>query len=435
MGEVRDTAAATPRSKIAIVGSGVSGLTTAYVLGRNHDVTVFEADDRVGGHANTVDVDVEGTRCTVDTGFIVYNERTYPNFCTLLDRLGVPTQASDMSFSVSSRGEGVEYATHSIDAIFARRASVLSFGFHKMIREILRFNRESRELSNADRDSECSLTLGEYLARNGYSRRFIEHYIVPMGSAIWSAAPSRFLDFPAVTFVRFFENHGLLDHRDNVPWRTVSGGSRSYVKALVSATNAQFHTNCPVLAATRETDGAYLLLPDGVRLRFDHVIFACHSDTALEILGDPTDAERKVLAAIGYQTNEVLLHTDESIMPARRRAWASWNYRVPEQEPGAAVGGRVGVTYWMNRLQDIVSPKPLLVSLNSEDSVDREQVLRSFTYHHPVYDMDTLRAQKRRAEIDGVDRTHFCGAYWGHGFHEDGVASALEVCRRFEAWL
>lgn len=411
--------------RIAIIGSGISGLVAAHLLGREHEVTVLEADERLGGHSNTVTVEVDGLRHDVDTGFIVYNEKTYPGFCRLLERLGVATQQSDMSFSVSSAGGAFEYATHSLDALFARRRSLVDPRFHAMVREILRFNRESRALLAGQDAGHGGPSLGEHVTQRGHSRYFVENYLVPMGAAIWSTPPERFLEFPARTFLRFFDNHGLLDHRAPLAWRTVSGGSRRYVDALVKATRARFRTRSPVLGVRRHDDRVEIQLPDGVTLSFDQVVVACHSNQALALLGDATDAERAVLGAIRYQPNEVLLHTDARVMPKRRRAWASWNYRETSDSKA------VSLTYWMNRLQGIRSTRPLLVSLNSAGSIDPASVLARFTYDHPLYDAAALRAQQDRREIDGAARTSFCGAYWGHGFHEDGVQSALAVCRRF----
>jgi predicted NAD/FAD-binding protein len=408
--------------KIAIVGSGVSGLVSAYLLSKDHHVTLFESEDRIGGHTNTVDVELDGERYGVDTGFIVFNEKTYPNFCRLLDRLDVPSQPSDMSFSVTCERSGQEYATHSARGLFARRRNLFDPRFHRMIREILRFNRECTSARGLGSD----LTLADYLEAGGFSKRFVDLYIVPMGAAIWSADPERFLNFPALTFIRFFENHGLLDHKNPLTWRVVRGGSKSYVDALLKRTRAEVHTSCPVLSARRHSDAVELLLPDGVRARFDHVIFACHSDQALSLLEDRSDMESSILGDIEYQPNETALHSDATVMPSRTDAWASWNYRIP-----ASSQGSVTVTYDMNRLQGIRSDKPLLVTLNCNARIDPSKVLRRFTYHHPVYTTRTVRAQKRRSAIDGTSRTHFCGAYWGHGFHEDGVKSALDVCERF----
>lgn len=409
---------------IAIVGTGISGLVAAHLLRRRHDVTVFEADERVGGHTNTVDVDLgAGERHRVDTGFIVYNERTYPSFSRLLAALGVATQPTEMSFSVTCERSGLEYATHSAAGLFARRRNALDPGFYRMVAEILRFNREATALVA---DADPGLTLEEFLARRHFSRRFVEHYVVPMGAAIWSAAPDRFLAFPAAAFSRFFHNHGLLDHRAPLPWRVVSGGSSTYVEALVAPFRDRIHRRCPVLAIRRHTDGVELLLPDGVRLRFDHVVLACHSDQALALLDDADERERQVLGAIRYQANEVILHTDATAMPKRRAAWASWNYRIPRR-----AGRPVVLTYDMNRLQSIRSSAPLLVSLNCADRLDPGRILRRFEYHHPVYDAAAMAAQGRRHDIDGTARTHYCGAYWGNGFHEDGVVSALNVAARF----
>ncbi len=408
--------------KIAVVGTGVSGLVAAYFLGREHDITVVEADDRIGGHTNTVEVEIAGAQHRVDTGFIVYNEQTYPNFCRLLAELGVPTQASDMSFSVTCESTGLEYATHSLAGLFARRRNLIDPGFYAMLAEILRFNREAAAIV----DSEDDTSLEEFLRALRFSRRFVDHYIVPMGAAIWSAAPDRFLRFPASAFARFFQNHGLLNHRTPVPWRVVRGGSRSYVDALTAPFRDRIRTGCPVLSVRRLSDGVELLLPDGAEVRFDHVVMACHSDQSLALLEDATDSEHEVLGAIAYQENEVLLHTDSRMMPKRSAAWASWNYLIPDDRRA-----EVMLTYDMNRLQSIVSSQPLLVSLNCADRIDQERVLRRFRYAHPVYTAETLRAQKRRTEIDGIERTHFCGAYWGNGFHEDGVRSALEVVARF----
>jgi len=415
--------------KIAVVGSGVSGLVASWLLGREHDVTTFEADAHVGGHTHTVDVEVGGRSHRVDTGFIVYNERTYPNFCRMLDQLGVATQPSDMSFGVVCERSGLEYATHSLGGLLARRRNAVDAGFYRMLADIVRFGRRGKALLESAEPSDESMR--EFLERERFSSRFVEHYVVPMGAAIWSADPARFLDFPALSFVRFFENHGLLDPRDAPPWRVIRGGSRSYVDALTARLRGRIHTNCPVLSMRRDGNregggGVRLLLRDGASLRFDHVVMACHSDQARGLLEDASDREHDVLGAISYQANQVTLHTDASVMPARRAAWASWNYRIAsETRPGLAL------TYDMNRLQGIESTEPLLVTLNSDHRIDPARVLGRFSYQHPVYDQRAIEAQRRRAEIDGIERTHYCGAYWGNGFHEDGVRSALDVCARF----
>jgi len=410
--------------KIAVVGSGISGLVASWLLGREHDVTTFEADGHVGGHTHTVDVETGGERHRVDTGFIVYNERTYPNFCKLLDRLGVATQASEMSFSVACERSGLEYATHSVNGLFARRRNAMEPGFYRMLADITRFHRRGSALLRSPESNDGSL--GEFLRSEGFSARFVDHYVVPMGAAIWSADPARFLDFPARTFLRFFDNHGLLDPREAPQWRVVKGGSRSYVDALTASMPSRIHTQCPVLSLRREADAVRVLLRDATSLRFDHVVVACHSDQALRLLEDASDDEHDVLGAIEYQNNRVTLHSDASLMPVRRAAWASWNYRIPA-EPGAGLA----LTYDMNRLQGIASKAPLLVSLNSDHRIDPDLVLGRFEYQHPVFNGRALAAQRRRGRIDGGERTHYCGAYWGYGFHEDGVNSALAVCERF----
>jgi predicted NAD/FAD-binding protein len=409
--------------RIAIIGSGVSGLVAAHALHRRHEVTVFEADTRIGGHSHTVDVELPGERHAVDTGFIVYNERTYPSFTRLLEGLGVESQPSDMSFSVACDRTGLEWASRGLGAVFAQRRNLARPGFLGMLREVLRFNRESRSLLEA---AEEKVSLGDWLCGGGYSTRFVEHYVIPVGAAIWSADPTTFLRFPAATFVRFFHNHGLLERSPALQWRVVRGGSRRYVDALAGPFRERIRTACPVRRLRRLPAGAGVELASDCGLeRFDRVVVAVHSDQALRMLADPSPAERQVLGAVRYQRNEVLLHTDASLLPRTRRAWASWNYRIPKER-----SGRAFVTYHMNRLQGLRSREQLLVTLNGGDRVDPRRVLGHFTYHHPVFDADAIAAQKHHDAIDGVNATHYCGAWWGNGFHEDGVKSALVVARK-----
>ncbi len=408
--------------KVAIIGSGISGLVSAHLLQRNHEVTVFEADDRIGGHTHTVDVDLDGERHAVDTGFIVYNERTYPNFVRLLAKLGVETRASDMSFGMASDRTGIEWSSRGLRSVFAQPSNLLRPAFHRMIRDILRFNRESKSLLAADGEK---ATLGDFLCGSGYSDEFIEHYVVPMGAAIWSADPGSFLRIPATTFVRFFENHGLLEVPPKLPWRTIAGGSNRYLDPLTAPFRERIRLSSPVESVKRTLDGVELRV-SGDRESFDQVVFAVHSDQALRLLSDPSELEIRLLSAIQYQENEVVLHTDTSLLPRRPRAWASWNYRVPSR-----LGGRALVTYDMNRLQGIESRNRFLVTLNGTDRIAPERVLRSFVYHHPIFDRGAIAAQALHGKISGHNRSHFCGAYWGYGFHEDGVRSALEVCRNF----
>ena len=407
--------------RIAIVGTGVSGLVCAHELHPQHEITVFEADARIGGHVNTVPV---GPLVSVDTGFIVYNERTYPGFTRLLAELGVETQPSDMSFGVCDEASGLEWASRSLASVFADPRNLLRPSFLRMLRDLARFQRDARALLALPEEK---LSLGDFVAGRGYSTELIEHCLVPMGAAIWSAAPQRFLDFPAVSFARFFQNHGLLSLRGEVRWRVIRGGSARYVERLVAPFRARIRTRTPV-RGLRRVDGGVELWTGGTREHFDRVILAVHSDQALALLHAPSEAERRVLSAIRYQANEAVLHTDPRVMPGRRRAWASWNYRVPRSREG-----RVQVTYHMNRLQGLETRLPFFVTLNDEGRIAPSRVLARIAYHHPVFDQGAIAAQRRHAEIDGRGGVHFAGAYWGYGFHEDGLQSALTVCRRLAA--
>jgi predicted NAD/FAD-binding protein len=411
--------------KIAIVGGGVSGLVAAHLLHRRHEITVFEAGARPGGHANTVEVELDGERHGIDTGFIVYNERTYPLFTRLLAELGVATQPSDMSFGVACERTGLEWASRGLGSIFAQRRNLVRPAFLRMLRDVLRFQREAPSLLETGDEK---VALGDYLCGAGYSREFVEHYAVPMGAAIWSADPASFLRFPAASFVRFFGNHGLLERSPSLRWRVISGGSRRYVEALVAGFRDRVRVGCAVRRLRRAADAVELETRDGARHRFDRAVLAVHADQALRLLADASSAERQILGAISTQPNEAILHTDASVMPSRRRAWASWNYRIP-----AGARERVFVTYHMNRLQGLRARRDVFVTLNGGDAVDPERVRGRFAYRHPVFDADAVAAQRLHARIDGVNRTHFCGAWWGYGFHEDGVRSAFRVARELGA--
>jgi len=411
--------------KIAIVGTGIAGNVAAYHLAREHDVTVYEADNRVGGHTNTVDVIAGGQRWAVDTGFIVFNDATYPNFIALLDELGVESQASDMSFSVSNRHSGLEYNGASLNALFAQRSNLLRPSFYRMLMDILRFNREAPALLD---DPAGSVLLGDYLDANGYSREFIEHYIVPMGAAIWSATPEGMRGVPAAFFIRFFHNHGLLSVNDRPTWRVIKGGSRRYVEKLVAGHRKRIRLNAPVEWIRRQPE--FIVKARGAEPeRFDRVFLACHSDQALRLLADPTPQEREVLGAIDYQPNEAVLHTDASLMPRRRRAWAAWNYHVPigAENPD----GKVMLTYNMNILESLGAPVEFCVTLNNTESIDPERIIQTIQYTHPIFTERAIAAQQRHREINGARRTYFCGAYWRYGFHEDGVVSALTALDHF----
>ena len=394
--------------RIAVIGAGVSGLVAAYRLAPQHDVVVLEAGAYAGGHTNTVDVD----GLAVDTGFIVLNDRNYPGFTALLDELGVPTQASDMSFGVSD-GEDFEYAGHSPLALYANPRHLVDRGFQRMVGEYVRFNRAARALMAGDADP----SLNEWLRELRFSQAFVDKLIVPQAAAVWSADPEQMWTFPARFLVEFFDNHGMLGFRGRPQWRTVVGGSREYVRALTRDLDVRL--DAPVRSVERFADRVEV---DGAP--FDHVVLATHSDQALAVLADPSDAEREILGAIPYQANEAVLHTDRSVMPNRRRAWASWNYHLGFTGPST-------VTYWMNRLQGFAPTQPTdyFVTLNRTRDIDPAKTIRVIAYAHPVYTSAGRRAQARHGEISGVERTHYCGAYWAWGFHEDGVQSALRVVR------
>ncbi len=414
--------------RIAIVGSGISGNLAAYYLQRSHEITLFEADSRIGGHSNTVDVNIRGQNFAVDTGFIVYNERTYPHFAKLLDRLAVPTQPSEMSFSVRCELSDLEYNGASINSLFAQRSNLLRPRFYRMIYDILRFNREATQVLQVDDDD---LTLDEFLQQGNYSSEFIQHYILPMGSAIWSASPEGMGGVPLGFFVRFFHNHGLLNVNDRPIWRVIRGGSRQYVNRLVNGFRDRIRLNTPVEWIRRYPSHIELKARGLEVQKFDRVFLACHSDQALALLRDPSDTERQVLGAIAYQRNNAVLHTDALLMPRRKRAWAAWNYHLSHSK--AANDGRVSLSYNMNILQGLNAPVDFLVTLNHRDAIDPASIIDEFEYDHPIFDKASVAAQQRHRELNGVLGTYYCGAYWRNGFHEDGVVSALNALEHFQA--
>jgi uncharacterized protein len=406
--------------KIAIVGTGVSGLVAGHLLHPEHEITVYEAGARVGGHSHTVEVESAGESHRIDTGFIVFNDRNYPNFERLLEQLEVPSQPSHMGFSVSD-GRDFEYSG-TPRGIFARKANVLSPAFLGMLRDWRRFNREAQALIGMNGTAP---SLGQWLEEQGFSRHFIDRLIVPQASAVWSADPEQMWSFPASFMAEFFDNHGMFSLRDRPRWRTVEGGSRSYVEAIAAPWRDRIRLRAPVRSIERLDDGVRIAADGCESEEFDQVVIAAHSDQALAMLADPSEAEREILGAIPYQRNEAVLHTDTSLLPRRRTAWASWNFHLTEP-----AGGRTTVTYWMNNLQRLRADREFLLTLNRNEAIDPEKVLRRFGYEHPVYTAEGVAAQAQHAEISGVRRTHYCGAYWGWGFHEDGVVSAIRACER-----
>ncbi|MFT5084660.1 MAG: putative NAD/FAD-binding protein [Lentisphaeria bacterium] len=409
--------------RIAIIGSGISGLTSAYLLKPHHDITVFEAEDRIGGHTATKDVTVNGESYAIDTGFIVYNDWTYPNFIKLLTKLGVPTRPTTMGFSVSCDATGLEYAGHSFSALFAQRSNLLRPSHLRMLLDIVRFNKEAI----ADLESGKLLpddTLGDYLTQRGYSEKFISHYLVPMGSAIWSASSQDMLDFPLLFFVRFFKNHGLLSVKNRPQWRVISEGSRAYLEPLTASFRNDIRVSSRISSVTRTSQGVEVCIEGKQAETFDQVVFACHSSQALSMIKDPSNTERQVLEAIPYKNNDVVLHTDERLLPKKKLTWSSWNYLLKKSrqphEPAV-------LTYNMNILQCIKSPVTFCVTLNGTDHIDPSKILGRYQYEHPVFSLDSVAASAQWSRVNGVNRSWFCGAYWGNGFHEDGVVSALKV--------
>ncbi|MBZ6730808.1 NAD(P)/FAD-dependent oxidoreductase [Klebsiella grimontii] len=407
---------------IAIIGSGIAGLTCAWRLAGQHQVTLFEAASTPGGHTATVDIATPQGTWAIDTGFIVYNDRTYPRFMGLLSELGLSGQKTQMSFSVHNPQSGLEYNGHSLSSLFAQRRNLVKPAFWGLLTEIVRFNRQAKQALAGAFDP--GATLQTFLERHRFSPFFARHYILPMGAAIWSSSLQEMRRFPLALFLRFFENHGLLDIRQRPQWYVVPGGSREYVRALLAqrGDRLRLRLNAPVQNVIRRQEGVTLQLASGEQ-HFDQAIFACHSAQALAMLADPTSAEREILGDIGWQQNEVVLHSDPRWLPTRKRAWASWNYRLSEQDQASAC-----ITYNMNILQGLPADAPLFcVTLNPPTPVDPRFVWKRMVYEHPLFNPQSWSAQMRREEINGRQRSWFCGAYWYNGFHEDGVRSALDV--------
>lgn len=407
---------------IAVIGSGIAGMSAAYYLSRRHRVFLFEKEARLGGHTHTIPVDSAAGTVPVDTGFIVHNDRTYPNLVALMRELGVETQPSDMSFAVSCRRTGFEYSSHGIRGFFAQPSNVMRPGHYRLLTEILRFNREAPKLLADPRG--VNMTLADFLESGRYHPELVERYLLPMAAAVWSASVHSIRSFPAYTLVQFFDNHGMLGINTHPKWKVLRGGSASYIAPLTAPYRERICLGQEIRTVRRSGHGATLVFADGRETPFDEVVFACHGDQILPLLECPTELERDILGRFRTSRNEVCLHTDASLLPKRKSSRASWNYLLNlEGSEGATL------TYHMNRLQSLDTPENYCVTLNANGSIDPARVVRQLTYHHPLYTREAIRAQGRWKEISGANRTHFCGAYWFYGFHEDGVNSGMRVAR------
>ncbi|MFK7733750.1 MAG: NAD(P)/FAD-dependent oxidoreductase [Pseudomonadales bacterium] len=407
--------------RIAVVGTGISGLVAANKLSRDHAVTVFEGEDRIGGHTATKNVAIDNTRYAIDTGFIVFNDRTYPEFIKLMGSMGVRSQPTTMGFSVCCERTGLEYSGGSLNSLFAQRKNIVSPYFLSLVRDILRFNRQAAEhFERGELNPEQ--TLDEYLFQHKYGTAFVRHYLAPMAAAIWSSSQQAVLDFPVLFFVRFFKNHGLLQIRNRPQWRTLTGGSSSYLEPITQPFKEHIRLSCPVRKITRNENKVTVLSDQFGEEEFDHVVVAAHADQALSVLGDASKAEQDILGAMPYSKNTVVLHTDTRVLPERRSTWSSWNYRITASAQELPV-----LSYNMNILQRIESEHTFCVTLNHDQAIDQNKILGRYEYAHPEFSAEAVAAQERWAEINGMRNTWYCGAYWRNGFHEDGVFSALRV--------
>ena len=408
--------------KVAVIGTGISGSVIAYNLCKDHDITVFESEGRLGGHTNTIKVSDDGHDLAIDTGFIVFNDRTYPNFIKLLEEIGQQSQLSEMSFSVQSESTGIEYCGSSLNKLFAQRSNFFRPKFYRMIYDILRFNKESFKIINSLSGSEI---VSEYLVEKNYSKTFINHYLLPMSAAIWSAKPDSILDMPLKFLLNFFANHGLLQIKNRPQWKVIKGGSYQYLDKLTMNYRDKIRLNCPVVSITRNHEGVEVESSSYGKECFDYVFLSCHSDQALSLISDASLIEHEILSSIPYQSNEAVLHTDDSLMPKNKKAWAAWNYFIPTESIGVAT-----LTYNMNILQSLKSKKQYLVTLNNDKNINPKKILSRIKYAHPIFSLKGMEMQARQEEIN-CDRTFFCGAYWRNGFHEDGVVSAMNALTHF----
>lgn len=410
--------------KVAIIGTGISGMGCAYFLQKKYDITMFEKNDYIGGHTNTVTVDEEGTPVHIDTGFMVFNHVTYPNLLRLFNELNVPTKKTSMSFSVQHRSSGLEFSGSGIDGLFAQRKNIFNPRYIAMLRQIGRFNKECEEVLTDPRYAE--MTLAEYIRVKGYGEEMMYKYLIPMSSAVWSTPIDEMLNFPAYTLVRFFKNHGFLGLDTQHQWYTVVNGSQSYRDHLIAPFKESIQIGNGVVKVKRNDNMAEVITRDGQRRTFDKVIFASHADETLAMIAEPTELERKLLSPFAYQENVALLHTDESVMPKTRRAWSSWNYRIDNNGSGGMVPSTI---YWMNSLQHVSQRKNYFVNINGEDHVDPKKVLKRIVYTHPVFDVEAMKAQKDLHRLNESGPLYFCGSYFKYGFHEDAFTSALELSR------
>jgi predicted NAD/FAD-binding protein len=413
------------RQKIAVVGTGISGMAAAWLLNQHHDISIFEQNDYIGGHSNTAEFQMDGRTIPVDTGFIVYNPVNYPNLVALFEHLKVPTRVSDMSFAASLNDGSLEYSGTNLRGLFAQPQNLFRPRFLRMLRDLLKFYRQAPQLLG--NHSLAGIPLGDFLSENGYSEAFIYDHLMPMGAAIWSSSVQQMLEFPTLAFLRFFDNHGLLQLSNRPEWRTVAGGSREYVRLLTASFAARIRTRQPVVSVERSNDVQTIITADGSRENFDHVVLACHADQALQLLASPTEDERATLGAIPYQANTAVLHTDTSLMPKREHAWASWNYIGAGDVPSEQV---LCVTYLMNRLQNLPTSTPVMLTLNPCKTIDPDKIISSHEYDHPLFNTAAITSQPRLWDLQGQQNTWFCGAYFGSGFHEDGIQAGLAVAEK-----